>query len=832
MGDFEAGGDSEEDEDNYGYGDKGEGGGADDDNEEDHDLEIETDEDNHEEDRDLEAYEDDDDGDDDNNRDEDSEHEIDNENHEVDSRLMFAFPEGAMNRPLEVYGHKTAKEALVLDLALFIRHKWTFESLIDNFGVKNLLFDTKYFPSSKRELFKLLGRNESGIVAYVYCACGNLIGKKSELGPVVKCGCNRDVIVAKAKVFYVLSLKQQLKQFLETPGIPEHLQYREKRKKVNEEAIEDVFDGQRYKELQRKMTALDFTFTLNTDGCRIGKKAKGSVYPVFARINELPPNLRQKYIFLVGLYGDKCEPNMEAFLSPVVDEINKVADEGVEWYLNGDQENNEAQVSHFYPYCFCVDGKASAQILNMVPHGSNYACSTCTFKGVNINKVQRYPALPHPLIPPYEERTHAQMERDMLQAYHTKEIVYGHKGLSALMTLKNFDLVKGKGFDDLHFFYECAAKHNFELLLKEAPRVKDPVTKQPLSYAVIERTIDARLKKLRTPSKIARKPINMKLKNREQFTGTEWRNILLYYGEPCLNGLIKPSHIKHFQLLSTAAHIYSRDVIFEEDILRAEKLIDKYLILYEQYYGIEKTRLNLHTLKHAGNSVRLLGPLFVYSTFNFESWNYKLLLYILSSKGYLLQIIVKHFIRMFLEYLTVSISEDLSEETKEKCAEILQIRKLRLKRTKVEEHVYVMDKVQNRVLTENERQMLEREGFSVQTASFYDKISVNNCLYQTKDSIKAEVLSDDSMFYSKQDTFCTVDAILVFQDANGKKTAGLLVFEHDVMPGQGSHICMLSPQLFDLKHFITSDLVKCPIVQMPVNDAFYVAPLPNTFEID
>jgi len=133
------------------------------------------------------------------------------------------------------------------------------------------------------------------------------------------------------------------------------------------------------------MSSFDYTFDVNTDGCKIGKGAKQTIYPVFARVNELLPSLRQKFVFLIGIFGDKVEPNMESFLSPIVDEINDVAKVGVEWYPNGERDE-ERHVSHFYIRCFCVDGKACYQMLNMVNYAADYACSSCTFKGVNIKK--------------------------------------------------------------------------------------------------------------------------------------------------------------------------------------------------------------------------------------------------------------------------------------------------------------------------------------------------------------------------------------------------------------------------------------------------------------
>ncbi|KAK3908599.1 Dynein heavy chain, cytoplasmic [Frankliniella fusca] len=750
---------------------------------------------------------------------------------------MFEIQPGSMNTVLSFDTPRTVKESLMLDLCMSVRHCWTYESLMATFSSKNVLFETKNFPRSKKELWRLLGRKQAGIVPHVLCACGNYIGRKKRLPHRVKCVCGEVIVTSEAKIFFTVSLKKQLKQFLETPGIPDLLQSWHKRRNEDLNVIEDYYDGQRYKELRKSMGPLDFTYVGNTDGCKASKGAKFSIYPFFLRINELTPNLRQKFIFIAGIYGDKEEPHMNAFLKPIVEqELNSLTTEGVQWYRDGNMEN-EMNVSRVFPHCICVDGKARYQMLNMVPHSSFYACPNCTFKGVTVNRVMRYPTKPHELIPPPEERTHARMVTDMLTAYNNPRDsppVFGHKGLSALAGLKHFNLETGIAFDDLHNLYECASKVNFELLLNEAPRCKNAENKD-LSFADIERILDARLKKILTPSKISRKPKNMQVTNRKKYKGTEWRNILLYYGVPLFQGLVVNSHIRHFELLSHAAFLLSKDSIIEEEIVKAERLIKRYLMLFDDYYGIENTRFNLHGLLHAGKSVRNLGPLFSYSTFNFESWNNKLLTKVSSPQSPLLQIITRHQIQMYLE-LNIRLDPELSDDIKSKCSEILKQKvNPRVNVVNIEDHVHVLGPVKaNRQLTNSEEQVLVRELIDIQTIDVYEKIIVNGVVYETQRSRKINALSDNSMIYTHQDTFCTIQDVVTFR-RNGRLECGLFVEEHSVQPQQfteAQHIATLSPSNFNIMHFIFPLAIRCPVVQVVVNDIVHVSPMPNLFEID
>jgi hypothetical protein len=81
------------------------------------------------------------------------------------------------------------------------------------------------------------------------------------------------------------------------------LGYRRDRKKTVPDNIEDVLDGDLYRELfdgehfrgssqQQKTNELHISLQINTDGVAIFRSSKFSIWPVYAVINELPPHLR------------------------------------------------------------------------------------------------------------------------------------------------------------------------------------------------------------------------------------------------------------------------------------------------------------------------------------------------------------------------------------------------------------------------------------------------------------------------------------------------------------------------------------------------------------
>lgn len=753
----------------------------------------------------------------------------------------FNFTNAKLNEPIVMTRVPTVREMLTLDLAVMIRHRQTYESLIDSFEAKNVAFGQKFFPTSKKELWRILGRNSAGIVEHVYCSqCGCYINEKRRLGNLAICpnaGCHFQIETRKAKYFITLSLEKQLKHFLETPGVADLLKYRENRTKHLDGAIEDVYDSEGYKKLA--LGPVDFSMVLNTDGCKIRKGAKLEIYPVFLRLNELPPELRQKHMFLAALYVDTKEPKMTCLLNPVVNHLNKLSETGVLWRPHPLQNAIRSKIKVL---CFCVDGKARYQILNMTSHQGSYGCTYCTLKGVVVgeSKTMRWPIKPHPDIPRYEDRTHEGMVAAMIQVHNNLQpgqeglplpplqSVLGHKGPTPLMLARDLDLRRSNACDDLHILYLCAAKHITELTLTEAPRVQEH-----MGYETLCRIIDARLKKIKTPTNISRKPGTCSIKNRKNWKGSEWRNWILYYSVPCLEGLIKKEYITPLEHLSHGAYLLSQDIITPHDIEIARESFRKFVEMNEELYGIERTKLNLHALIHFARCVIENGNLWCYTTFNFESWNHKIIQKILSSQGVLFQIVVRHLILTSLELALLS-QEGLS--VKAQLQKILKKKRL-ARAVQFSPKVYLLGKVTLRETTEEERQVLENEGFrNVVGVQEFKKTLVRSSVYCPEKYVDPLTYSDNSMVLTYSDTFCSIQSIVRFQSEDGEDTCGLFVKEHSVTdqtPFQyAKHISRLLEAEHNLAHFILPTDIRSLVVKMPLSGDVFLVPLPNLNEID
>lgn len=88
--------------------------------------------------------------------------------------------------------------------------------------------------------------------------------------------------------------------------------------------------------------------------------------------------------------------------------------------------------------------------------------------------------------------------------------------------------------------------------------------------------------------------------------------------------------------------------------------------------------------------------------------------------------------------------------------------------------------------------------------------------------------------YTTEDTFCTLERVLVFTDENGEDHCGLIVLEHDVVRHLqvATHIAILRGDDANLMHYISTSKVKSPAIKFNIEGIVYAVPLANCFEID
>jgi len=216
---------------------------------------------------------------------------------------------------------------------------------------------------------------------------------------------------------------------------------------------------------------------------------------------------------------------------------------------------------------------------------------------------------------------------------------------------------------------------------------------------------------------------------RSSCKGSIWRNWLLFYGCVCMKDLISQKYLDHFALLSHAAFLMCQDEIHPENIEIANRLLVKYVKLFEKYFGIKHMYYNIHLLLHFPGSLTRLGRLWAYSTFNFESWNRKCFTqHVHSPKGAVKQIAYRHLIKQLVNYCIDS-NIGVSPSTVEQLESML-----RKKRniTQTVGHVHLLGKRTSREPTDPKRVLLKRAGFQLDEAfSEYSQVLHKSVLYST-----------------------------------------------------------------------------------------------------
>lgn len=358
----------------------------------------------------------------------------------------------------------TEGDALLMCLALGMRHNLTWVALVDILKFVNKLFNRKVVSSSKYYLFKYFDKlkEQDAAVVHVYCPqCEKYIGAQNlnNLEQVRLCECGAEVRLKgqKASYFVTTNIKKQFKTLMEKPEVAEEIMtHRFQRKKSNEEALEDIFDGDGCKKFCDENGVLsdgrNFSVTMNTDGMELGTSSSRSAWPIFMYVNELSPKNRKRHVIFAGIWVGKKNPNMNLFLKPFVDELKELADEGFQWQ----NRNNEEVTSRVLPLLGIFDAAARYKVLNLTAYNGYYGCTFCYQKAEYLHKVGcRFTVVdqPAPL------RTQESMMDNMLKFYNSTEPNYkrkvmqnkGCRGFTELVTLSPYlDLGKGIIVDFMH----------------------------------------------------------------------------------------------------------------------------------------------------------------------------------------------------------------------------------------------------------------------------------------------------------------------------------------------------------------------------------------------
>jgi hypothetical protein len=234
--------------------------------------------------------------------------------------------------------------------------------------------------------------------------------------------------------FITVPIIPQLRTMLKRTGFYEKLSHRFDRVKVHADNLEDIYDGEIYKEFNvngggflANQNAISFCW--NSDGVPMFKSSKYSIWPFFLRINELPyaDRNRKENVLLAGLWFGCTKPLPNLFLQPLLHDMDILRD-GI-----------QCQVPHLeHPIlirgmvlCGTCDMPAKALFLNFMSYNGYYGCTACKQRGERLadnRHVYRYTN--HITL-----RTDEETQYFARVAFHQQEPVFGVKGVSILSHL-------------------------------------------------------------------------------------------------------------------------------------------------------------------------------------------------------------------------------------------------------------------------------------------------------------------------------------------------------------------------------------------------------------
>ena len=139
----------------------------------------------------------------------------------------------------------------------------------------------------------------------------------------------------------------------------------------------DIKFGEQYR-LMRQSNQLRITFNIHSDGAPLVRTTKSSLWPLFASIVELPPQVRefQSNILVFGLWASNKKPNVDLFMRDSINQLLDLENDGLKVIIGGREISIDIQRQ-----MFIADLPAKALFLKTIHFNGYFACTVCTSSG-------------------------------------------------------------------------------------------------------------------------------------------------------------------------------------------------------------------------------------------------------------------------------------------------------------------------------------------------------------------------------------------------------------------------------------------------------------------
>lgn len=249
-------------------------------------------------------------------------------------------------------------------------------------------------------------------------------------------------------------------------------------------------------------------------------------------------------------------------------------------------------------------------VLNLTLWNGACGCPFCLQEGERCGNTWVYP---------YQEeitlRTDEELRTDGLTVWieHLKSL-NGIKGMTTMSEIVD-RAIPTTAVDVMHNMFVGHVDHLFLLLFDSSFANYD------FSLAAHTETMNKFLNRQTPPNFIEGLPKRIELKS--IWKAHDRKAWLFYYSLPILQDLISERQFECQKLLVYGLSKLNSDSISEEDLENARVALKKYVKLFEEIYGHEQMRINVHSIQHLGNVVMqamLFGPLWVTSCLPWENF--------------------------------------------------------------------------------------------------------------------------------------------------------------------------------------------------------------------
>lgn len=524
--------------------------------------------------------------------------------------------------------NKNKGEILMMLLQYAIKHALSQTAVTQLFKLINCMFVAPILPDTSYLIDQLFNPSKIAKFHGMCPDCGIYVGTFERSSKTfLKCNiCNTDVEVNSLSYndFFVnFDVSYQLSELIASNS--EYFKFVMSERIYEKDVFKDIYDGRKYRQFLENLNSSDrekyITVNFNTDGAPLFESSSYSIWPIFLQVNELPFHVRSSELIVAGLWFGKSKPNMNIFLKPFVESINKLFTDGFKCNI----DNHEITLK-VYPVVCCVDSVARASLHCCMLFNGKYGCPWCLHPGEWVSNPLNPNSGSHkyPLI--VEEVNLRNVENTVEHMFEGTDIkpCFGFKGPSPLINLKDFDIIEGFVPDPLHLF-SGIGKQFANVWFGSKNKSSGLVSKQNVEK------INEIMKNLKAPSQIGR--LCRTLDDKAFWKGKEWENWILYYSIPIIQMFLKKNLVKHWLLLVEAVYILSREKITLLEIEHADVLLHQFVGDIELLYSSMLMTFNVHQLLHLATSVLNWGPLWAHSAYGFESGNGDLLEIIHAAKG-------------------------------------------------------------------------------------------------------------------------------------------------------------------------------------------------------